>query len=105
MGKLFCAPCLLFHEGTVTNGNQFIMGFDDWKNATKRLVQHENSVNHKDCVIKLNQRAQKQEEKEKNYWKEVLRRVVAVIKALASRGLAFREQTNDSGIQTTAIIL
>ena len=52
-------------------------------------------------AIKLRQRAAKQEridtklteqlEKEKCYWKEVLKRVVvAVIKALASRGLAFR---------------
>ena len=59
VGKLFCAPCLLFQKGTVTDGNQFITGFDDWNNATKRLVQHGNSDNHKDCVIKLNQRAQK----------------------------------------------
>lgn len=51
-------------------------------------------------MIKLKQRAAKRDridyklteqlEKEKCYWRAVLRRVVAVIKALASRGLAFR---------------
>ena len=34
-GKLFCASCLLYNEGRVTEGNQFITGFDDWKNVTK----------------------------------------------------------------------
>jgi len=33
-------------------------------------------------------------EGEKNYWKNVLRRVVAVVKTLSSRGLAFRGKTD-----------
>lgn len=40
----------------------------------------------------------KQQQIEMKYWREVLRRIVSVIKSLASRGLAFRgsDQTLDS---------
>lgn len=36
-------------------------------------------------------------EGEKNYWKNVLRRIVTVVKTLSSRGLAFRGKTDKFG--------
>lgn len=95
-GSLFCAPCYLF-GGTTSFAT---VGFSDWKKGEEKIKCHENSKNHKFCVIKmkesgevLNQIDQKlmyQVETEINYWKNVLTRVVAVVKSLYSRGLSFR---------------
>ena len=107
MVNSFVRPVLYFTKALLIRTNSFPFPFPvqfqfiDWRNATKRLQQYDNRYCDKDCVIKLRQRAAKLEridtklteqlEKEKCYWKEVLKRVVvAVIKALASRGLAFR---------------
>lgn len=66
----------------------------------EKLSQHENSINHKNCVIKMKLRGNKlgridsqiilQVETEIKYWKEVLTRIIAVVKSLSSRGLSFR---------------
>ncbi|XP_045464849.1 uncharacterized protein LOC123674057 [Harmonia axyridis] len=81
-------------------------GFNDWKNPII-IEQHENSQNHKNCVLILLQRQKaadqvdalhvKEYKREVQYWREVLKRVVAAIKALASRGLSFRGSTEVFG--------
>ncbi|XP_045464284.1 zinc finger MYM-type protein 1-like [Harmonia axyridis] len=81
-------------------------GFNDWKNPIT-IEQHENSQNHKNCVLILLQRQKaagqvdalhvKEYKREVQYWREVLKRVVAAIKALASRGLSFRGSTEVFG--------
>ncbi len=96
-GSVFCAPCLLFGSDVSFFGKE---GFNDWKNAKKRVLEHENSSVHKECVLNLKQRAKirgridheltLQLEAETSYWRNVLRRVVAVVKSLTSRGLALR---------------
>ncbi|XP_050508056.1 zinc finger MYM-type protein 1-like [Diabrotica virgifera virgifera] len=97
LGSLFCGPCKLFSS----TSTQFTEnGFSDWKHASARIKEHENSHVHYNSVIVYKQRAeaagridkllQNQVEEEIRYWKAVLQRVVAVIKKLASRGLAFR---------------
>ncbi|XP_029348364.1 uncharacterized protein LOC100568629 [Acyrthosiphon pisum] len=95
-GSIFCAPCYLF-GGTTSFAT---VGLSDWKKGEEKIKHHENSKNHKLCVIKmkergevLNQIDQKLKyrvEMEKSYWKNVLTRVVAVVKSLSSRGLSFR---------------
>jgi hypothetical protein len=98
-GSVFCGPCLAF--GSIQNKTQFEQqGFNDWKNAEVRVAQHENSSNHKSCILALQARGlihgciqsslTAQINEESAYWKNILKRVVAVIKGLASRGLAFR---------------
>ncbi|XP_023311929.1 zinc finger MYM-type protein 1-like [Anoplophora glabripennis] len=97
-GKVFCGPCLLFGGGT-SFGKQDV-GFNDWKNASIRLESHENSCEHKTCVLALQRRSDivgrvdhelvAQFQEELTYWREVLKRVVATVKSLASRGLSFR---------------
>lgn len=102
-GSVFCAPCKLFGSTSVFS----TVGFSDWKHAEKRITSHENSQTHKTNVLTMKDRgkvAQRidsalilQIEGEKNYWKNVLRRVVAVVKTLSSRGLAFRGKTDKFG--------
>lgn len=97
--KVFCAPCWLFKNESSNLAND---GFNDWKNAHKRLKEHEGSLNHKTCLLKLKDLGQEQGrldsmllvqiKHEKIYWRSVLERVVSVIKTLASRGLPFRGQ-------------
>ncbi|XP_025200207.1 zinc finger MYM-type protein 1-like [Melanaphis sacchari] len=102
-GSVFCAPCKLFGSTSVFS----TVGFSDWKHAEKRITSHENSQTHKTNVLTMKDRgkvAQRidsalilQIEGENNYWKNVLRRVVAVVKTLSSRGLAFRDKTDKFG--------
>lgn len=96
-GSVFCAACLLFDRECSFNGKN---GFNDWKHAGVRVGEHENSKHHKKCMLTLKQRSDTknridhdlviQTETEISYWRNVLRRVVAATKALASRGLPFR---------------
>lgn len=49
-GKVFCTPCWLFKN---ESSNLATDSFNDWKNAHKRLKEHEESLNHKTCLLKL----------------------------------------------------
>ncbi|XP_060846161.1 zinc finger MYM-type protein 1-like [Rhopalosiphum padi] len=104
-GCVFCGPCLLFDRD---NYSQFSKdGFNDWKNAESRVSQHENSTKHKSNLITLKERANtlgtinvsltKQLDEHINYWENVLRRVVATVKALSSRGLPLRGHNEKFG--------
>ncbi len=49
---------MLFGEGGESNVSSFTKeGFDDWKNAHHRISEHENSMNHKQSVLHLKERA------------------------------------------------
>ncbi|XP_072155141.1 uncharacterized protein [Bemisia tabaci] len=97
-GSIYCAPCMLFNRGATKFSSE--TGFSDWAHARDRIADHENSSSHRDCLIKfrdckneigrIDHELRVQITKEQEYWKNVLRRVVSVIKKLASRGLAFR---------------
>lgn len=71
----------------------FSNGFNDWK------MQHEQSADHRNNVFTLLSRKRvqlvdslvlSQHEHEVKYWRDVLTRVVTVIRFLAVRGLPFR---------------
>ncbi|XP_047132222.1 zinc finger MYM-type protein 1-like [Hydra vulgaris] len=95
-GSIFCAPCYLF-GGTTSFAT---VGFSDWKKGEEKIKRHENSQHHKLCVMNMKERKEVlnrfdqklkyQVETEINYWKNVLTRVVAVVKSLSSRGMSFR---------------
>ncbi|XP_065645496.1 uncharacterized protein LOC136075971 [Hydra vulgaris] len=106
-GKVFPYICKIFGCKTGSAGtknaprNQFITGFDDWKNVIARITPHEKSKDHFAAVSMIMQykkstridfELQKENEKSCKYWTEVLKRVVVVIKFLAERGLAFRAE-------------
>jgi hypothetical protein len=98
LGCVYCFVCVLFSK----EKNQFCKGFADWKHASTMLGCHEKSAHHVKCIrtyIERNSLSRvrrvdcelvKQHEKERNYWIQVLERIVATIKFLANRGLGFR---------------
>lgn len=102
-GSVYCVPCLLFGAKSVFSTT----GFSDWKRADKRISSHENSLTHKNNILTMRNRRLISEridtniitelEKETNYWRNVLKRVVTVVKALSSRGLALRGETEKIG--------
>jgi hypothetical protein len=75
-------------------------GFDDWKHASERISQHENSNNHLEAITilaklgmtqgRIDQALVREEAEQAQYWRKVLMRVVSTIKFIAERGLAFR---------------
>ena len=83
-------------------------GLCDWKNAKQQMVAHESTKTHRDVTMTLCRRAKlsghvnslltDQCQAEHVYTKTVLQRVVATIKFLAERGLAF--QGNDQVIES-----
>lgn len=54
--SVFCAPCLLFGDHDYSSFSSKD-GFNDWKNTTMRVEGHENSRDHKECVLKLKKRS------------------------------------------------
>lgn len=91
---VFCYVCKLF--GT-SEQSLCKSGFSDWRNINQRLTEHENSYVHRESVGSYSKRCNASEridkqmltelENECKYWKNVLRRVIAVIKHLCQRGL------------------
>ena len=86
---LFCWVCKLTYDRTSPKG-QLITGFCDWKHASTRLKEHENSTTHKQSMMNfsirnsVSQRVDtslvQQFEEETKYWTLILTRVVAVVK-------------------------
>lgn len=101
---LFCIPCLLFGGKTTKFETD---GYNDWRNVNRDLISHENSSEHIESrkvfltrsknIGKIDSELKMQIEKEFNYWRNVLKRVIAVIKKLSSRGLAFRGKDEKFG--------
>lgn len=98
---VYCFVCRLF--GTLNLSDSYKMtGFNDWKNIHRSFKIHECSAEHmhNDLTYKTRRKEMrsstldecftKQSEQEMEYWRKILRRIVAAIKFLASRGLAFR---------------
>ena len=100
--KVYCFCCKLFKK----EGNNYQLaneGFKDWKNLSHRLKTHETSDEHWACMkdwVELTLRLGKNEtidksmqqliDKEKVHWKNVLYRILAVVKRLATNNIAFR---------------
>ncbi|KYN29410.1 Zinc finger MYM-type protein 1 [Trachymyrmex cornetzi] len=99
-GCVFCYVCKLFSNANSRESKFVKGGFSDWKKATESITSHENSKEHKDCLIIWISRTSATNlidkelattiQNETRYWTEILNRVLAVIRFLAERGLAFR---------------
>lgn len=106
-GCAFCFVCLLFSEKKDSPFSS--CGFNDWKHAQQRVAEHESSESHHRCMFvwasrtaekgQIDNELREQFQTECNYWVSVLQRVVAVVKFLAERGLAFRGETHVFGQQ------
>lgn len=95
-GNVFCFHCLLFGESPSAFSTT---GFSDWRHSTARVEEHEVSKPHREAVMIWLARTQahgidsellQQCKEEESYWREVLKRVVEVIRFLSERGLSFR---------------
>lgn len=99
--KVFCFCCKLFSKSKKSQlSNE---GCKDWRNISLKLKRHENSTGHAKNMllwIDLKQRLlnnktidkdiQEQIDKEKKHWKNVLVRIIAVIKTISKNNMAFR---------------
>jgi len=103
-GSLFCKSCKLFQP----TPNIFTQGFNDRKNSD-RLNEHERGHDHRvttnkyalreDALGKISSALHQQYMEACNYWKNVLKRIVSVIKFLGARGLAFRGESETFGLR------
>ncbi|XP_028124944.1 zinc finger MYM-type protein 1-like [Camellia sinensis] len=100
--KVFCFCCKLFKQ----DGNNIHLatdGLKDWKNMGNRLRSHETSNEHFICMskwIELESRLKKNEtidrsvqeriNKEREHWRQVLLRIIAIVITLGKNNLAFR---------------
>ncbi|KAK9076784.1 hypothetical protein SSX86_005118 [Deinandra increscens subsp. villosa] len=102
LDKIFCFCCKLFKDG-ISEGCLDDEGYADWKNASARLKEHEVSLEHMKNMKQwyemrkrlnvdatIDQVAYAQYKKEKEYWKQVIFRIISLIKYLAKHGIAFR---------------
>lgn len=96
--SVFCFSCCLFNPSDLNLCSQ--SGCNDWKHIHQIILSHENSPTHRQSMMTYLTRSKavgrvdtdllSQYQKEVDYWRNVLKRIVSVIKFLASRGLAFR---------------
>ena len=102
--SLHCFCCKLFSKKEFKLNKE---GLTDWKNASSLLKTHENSQEHntnmatwKELEVRLAKglTIDRQEmallQAERNRWREVLTRLVAIVQSLAERNMAFRGNTN-----------
>ncbi|XP_068321289.1 uncharacterized protein [Pyrus communis] len=105
--KVFCFCCKLFKKGPL-KGQLANEGYKDWTHLSVRLKEHEISSDHISNITTwidlrlrleknetINKAVQDQIKKEKEHWRELLRRLISIVKYLAKYTLAFRG-TNDT---------
>ncbi|XP_065665536.1 zinc finger MYM-type protein 5-like [Hydra vulgaris] len=109
-GNIYCLMCKLFF----INVQAFSKGFSDWKHGEEYVILHENSTPHKNAVINWTTRKERKNtidkqimqelEQESDKFYKILKRVVAVVKFLSDRGLAFRFTMKHLVFQIMAIL-
>ncbi|KAI2665801.1 Zinc finger MYM-type protein 1 [Labeo rohita] len=100
---LHCSVCIAFAKST--DKSPFISGMTDWKHVHQRLEEHEKSVSHKTCAEVYFLNASKSDvkyllsgsqlsshRKQIRKKRQVLERVVDVVKMIGKRGLNYRSQ-------------
>lgn len=100
--KIFCFCCKVFRKG-VPKGGLDGEGYQDWRHVTTRVQEHEVSLDHLTNMyrwfdmrkrLELNETIDKvqyeQLKIERDYWKQVIFRIIAIVKFLAKHNLAFR---------------
>uniref|UniRef100_A0A8C3HKU9 TTF-type domain-containing protein n=1 Tax=Chrysemys picta bellii TaxID=8478 RepID=A0A8C3HKU9_CHRPI len=103
---IFCFCCKLFGTGDIP----LRRGTSAWKALSKRLQQHETGKSHQDCRVKwfdlrsgiVNRTSIDHLElqaflKERDFWRNVVKRMVDVIIFLSERNLAFRGSNEKLG--------
>lgn len=104
--SVYCFMCRLFGSSISTDSFS-TTGLCNFHNILRDFKAHENSKGHIYSEIAYKERLKQartldacilnQSESEKDYWKAILHRIVAVIRFLGSRGLAFRGDNQTCG--------
>ncbi|KAL6560427.1 hypothetical protein OROGR_003986 [Orobanche gracilis] len=102
LDRVFCFCCKIFRKG-LTRGQLANEGYADWQHLSIRLKEHEVGFDHLTNMatwFEMRQRlksnetidkvAYEQFKKERDHWKQVLLRIIALVKYLAKCNLAFR---------------
>ena len=99
--KVFCFACKLFKH-SMNNTLLATKGLNDWRNLAQRLKSHEVSNEHISCMSKWTElqlrllkgktidNREEQIQKDKEHLRGVMLRILAVVKTLAKKNLAFR---------------
>ncbi|XP_075091514.1 uncharacterized protein LOC142171720 [Nicotiana tabacum] len=104
LDKVFCFCCKLFSLSSGTCSSKLASeGSNDWRNISTKLKTHETTNEHIinmaawiDLEIRLqkdktiDKDVQEQINRDREHWKNVLSRIIAVIKTLGKNNLAFR---------------
>nr|XP_054590119.1 52 kDa repressor of the inhibitor of the protein kinase-like [Nothobranchius furzeri] len=104
---LFCFVCLAFARRTDTS--TFITGMSDWRHVHVRTEEHEKSTTHKTCAEAFFLRCSKgninslfagsqlsAHRAQVKKRRQVLERIVDVVKVLGKRGLSYRHVENEA---------
>lgn len=104
-GSVYCFHCTLMNASKDAFSQP--SGFSSWQLAGQRIKTHEQSASHRDSILRsctrqneharVDQGLQQQLLEQKKYWINVLRRVVAIVKFLAQRGMPFRGDDDQLG--------
>ena len=105
--SLFCFVCLAFAKTTDTS--PFITGMTDWRHVHVRIMEHEKSTTHHTCAEAFFLRCSKSDistlfagsqisahREQVKKRRQVLERVVDVVKVLGKRGLSYRHVANEA---------
>ncbi|KAL4113078.1 hypothetical protein QTP88_016768 [Uroleucon formosanum] len=87
--KLYCSVCLAF----TTEMNTFTTGLNDCRHVHQRIKEHENSKNHNFCSEAYFLHFQKKDIG--NLLRQVLDRIINVIKLIGKCGLSIRGKRNE----------
>ena len=100
--KVFCFCCKIHRKG-IGKGQLANEGFGDWQHLGHRLKEHEVSFEYVNNMAKwfemrrrlkknetIDKVEQKQFQKERDHWKNVIFRIICIVKFLAKHNLAFR---------------
>ncbi|KAI3709113.1 hypothetical protein L2E82_38872 [Cichorium intybus] len=102
LDRVFCFCCKIFRKG-LTRGQLANEGYADWQHLSSRLKEHEFGLDHLTNMatwFEMRQRLKSSEtidklayeefKKERDHWKQVILRIIALVKYLAKYNLAFR---------------
>jgi hypothetical protein len=98
--SVYCFCCFLFGDQSITWKKE---GYSDWKNVHRYLEQYEKSAGHMKAFVKWRELDQKlkcgktidavqqaQQNIQIKFWRNIIKRIIAVVQMLTSQNLAFR---------------